>query len=490
MNFWDFPHWMGLLIMLPLLAAISTLLLSRYALVWLSLGTTLLIASMLTGLTLQIWEYGPQRYTIGGWGAPLGIDLYADGLSLLLLWLTLGVSGLVSLYALSYLSHAGERASRFWPVFFLLWAALNALLLAADVFNLYVTLELLTLAAVALVTLAQSGVVLQAALRYLLFAMLGSFFYLLGITLLYASYGILDMAHLGHVLIPAPATWLAIALITIGLLAKMAVFPLHGWLPPAHANALAPVSALLSALVVKASFYLLVRLWFQVFTAAITPLAGQLLGALGAIAIFYGSWQAVYQSRLKLLIAYSTIAQLGYLLLLFPLAAEAAWNGAMLHALAHGFAKAALFLAAGNLLYVLGHDRIAELRGLGHPLTLNLLSFGLAGVSIMGLPPSGGFLAKWLLLQAALDSGQWWWVPVILIGGLLAALYTFQVLGYAFVPAAAPATLQPLKVNTLPCSLQIVPLLLALISLLLGFAGIPLLALLRIGSPLSIVDPS
>jgi formate hydrogenlyase subunit 3/multisubunit Na+/H+ antiporter MnhD subunit len=215
-----------------------------------------------------------------------------------------------------------------------------------------------------------------------------------------------------------------------------------------------------------------------------------LLGALGAIAIFYGSWQAVYQSRLKLLIAYSTIAQLGYLLLLFPLAAEAAWNGAMLHALAHGFAKAALFLAAGNLLYVLGHDRIAELRGLGHPLTLNLLSFGLAGVSIMGLPPSGGFLAKWLLLQAALDSGQWWWVPVILIGGLLAALYTFQVLGYAFVPAAAPATLQPLKVNTLPCSLQIVPLLLALISLLLGFAGIPLLALLRIGSPLSIVDPS
>jgi len=488
MSLWEMTPWLALLIMLPLLAAPAALLLARSHPLWLLSVTLAGITLALTGLTQQVWESGPQRYAIGGWGAPLGIDLYADGLSLALLWLALGVGGLVSLHAVAYLHHNRERTNYFWPVFFLLWTALNALFLAADIFNLYVTLELLTLAAVALVALAQGEVVLQAALRYLLFALLGSMSYLLGVALLYGSYGTLDMAQLGSLLKPEPAAWLAIALITLGLLVKTAIFPLHGWLPPAHANAQAPVSALLSGLVVKASFYLLLRLWFQVFTPVVTPPAGQLLGLLGGIAILYGSFQAIYQSRLKLLVAYSTVAQLGYLLLVFPLAVEAAWNGVVLHALAHGFAKAALFLAAGNLMVMLGHDRIAGLSDLGPSLALNLLIFGLAGISIMGLPPSGSFLAKWLLLQAALESGQWWWAAVILVGGLLAAQYLFQVLGYAFIQPT-PAAIQAATVTTLPYTLQTIPLLLALISLLLGFAGVPILALLRIGSPFATTGP-
>ncbi len=488
MSLGETAPWLPLLIMPPLLAAPVALLLVGCNLLWLVLATLAATATALTGLTRQVWDYGPQRYAIGGWGAPLGIDLYADGLSVTLLWLTLVTGGLISLYASAYWRHGAGQANGFWPVFFLLWTALNALLVAADVFNLYVTLELLTLAGVALVALARGRDALQAALRYLLFALLGSFSYLLGVALLYGRYGVLDIVQLGQALQPEPAAWLAITLITVGLLLKAAIFPLHGWLPSAHANAPAPVSALLSGLVVKASFYLLLRLWFQVFTPVVTPSVGQLLGALGAGAIIYGSLQAMQQSRLKLLVAYSTVAQMGYLLLVFPLAVEAAWNGVLLHALAHGLAKAALFLAAGNLLYLLGHDRIAALSDQGSIVAVNLMTFGLAGISIMGLPPSGAFLAKWLLLQAALDSGQWFWAVVILAGGLLAVVYIFQVLGYAFVPAAT-ANSPPSPANPLSPVLQVTPLLLALLSLLLGFSSAPVLALLRIGSPFAAGPP-
>jgi formate hydrogenlyase subunit 3/multisubunit Na+/H+ antiporter MnhD subunit len=469
------PPWIVAPVMVPLLASLIAVLAGRRVLIGLLIAVAATLGLSLTGLTAQVRLDGPQPHAIGGWGAPLGIDLYADGLSLVFLWLTFSIAVPVGAYALGYFERASPQARAFQPAFYLLWTALNALFLAADVFNLYVTLELLTLAAIALIALAT----LPAALRYLWFALVASAAYLLGITLLYGGYGTLDIAQLGGLLQPEPAAWLALSLITLSMLVKTAIFPLHGWLPPAHAEAPAPVSALLSAVVVKASFYLLLRLWFEVFPPAITFAAGQLLGILGALAILYGSLQAIVQPRLKLLVAYSTVAQLGYLLLVFPLGVETAWNGAVLHAVSHGFAKAALFLAAGNLLHALGRDRLDELGGLPRPLLFNLFVIGIAGVSIMGLPPSSAFLAKWLLLQAALDARQWWWIPVILAGGLLAAVYVFRVFSRAF----APPTVMLAPVHSLSFTLQIVPLLLALAGLLLGLAAAPILELLQIGSP-------
>ena len=487
MNPWEFLSWapgpVGP-IMIPLVAALLAFLMGRRTpLPWLLLITATGIILALVGLTGQVREAGVLRYAIGGWGAPLGIDLYVDGLSLLMLWMTAGVGALVSLYALSYFRHHPHQAGYFWPLWLLLWTALNALFLAADIFNLYVTLELLTLAAVSLATLAGGAAALKAGMRYLLFALLGSFSYLLGVALLYGGFGTLDMSQLAQVVMAGPLVWTAIALLTVGLLTKSAIFPLHVWLPPAHANAPAPVSALLSALVVKASFYLLLRLWFSVFSTAITPTAGQLLGALGAGAILYGSFQALRQTRLKLLVAYSTVAQLGYLLLVFPMAGTLAWRGIMVHALSHAFAKAALFLAAGNILRTLRHDRIRNFHDLERGLPLTLFAFGLAGVSLMGLPPSGGFLAKWLLLEAALDTGQWWWVVVILAGGLLAAGYIFRVLKYDF-SQGKTSPMARTEAN-LSYSMELTPLVLALLSIALGFAGVPVLILLDIGPPVS-----
>lgn len=479
MTAWDAMPWMAGPVMIPLSAAVLAFLVGRRALPWLPAIVIGVVVVALTGLTAEVWLHGPQGYAIGGWRAPLGINWYADGLSVLMLWLAAGVAGLASLYALDYFRHEPDKAAVFWPLWLLLWTALNALFLSADLFNLYVGLELVTLSGVPLIVLAGGRTALAAGMRYLLFALLGSLAYLLGVALLYGRFGVLDMNAIAAGLTPEPLGWTAIALMTVGLLIKTAVFPLHIWLPPAHSAAPTPVSAALSALVVKASFYLLLRLWFWVFPEALTPAAGQFLGVLGGAAILYGSVQALRQVRLKLLVAYSTVAQLGYLLLLFPLAGLAGWQGAIYQVLSHGFAKAALFLAAGNVLHVLGHDRITALRGHGERLAPTLFAFGLAGVGIMGLPPSGGFLAKWLLLEAALDSGQWWWALVILAGGLLAAGYVFRVLRQAFLQAETDGG----ERKDLPRSMAFIPLILALIALGLGFAAAPILAILAVGPP-------
>jgi multicomponent Na+:H+ antiporter subunit D len=244
-----------------------------------------------------------------------------------------------------------------------------------------------------------------------IFALFGSVLYLLGAALLYGAYGTLDIVLLGGQVRAAPAVWVAAGLMTAGLLAKTALFPLHLSLPPAHANAPAAASAILSGLVVKASFFLIVRLWFQVLPAMPSAVPGNILAFLGSMAILSGSVLALQQARLKLLIAYSTVAQIGYLFIMFPLALGAhpwsteAWSGGLMQALSHALAKAAMFLAAGLVAESLGHDRIYSLAGAGRMMPVTFMAFGLGGLSLMGLTPSGGFVAKWLLLKASVGSG-------------------------------------------------------------------------------------
>lgn len=468
--------WAAWAVALPLAAATAVWLARRLPA---SLGVTLslVMAGVVAALGWQVWTLGPQRHAVGGWGAPLGIDLYADGLSVVMLAMTAAIGVAVTVYAGSYFE---GTASLFWPLWFFLWAALNALFLSGDVFNLYVTLELVTLAAVGLVTLAGGTTAASAALRYLLAALLGSLLYLLGVAVLYAVHGTLDVASLGRVIAPGAMATVALSAITIGLALKSALFPLHFWLPGAHASAPAPVSALLSGLVVKASFYLLLRLWFDAFPAAVSAGGGTLVALLGAGAIVWGSIQAIAARRLKELVAYSTVAQLGYLFLVFALAPAgergAAWSGAVLFAVSHACAKAAMFLAAGSLLRVAGHDRIAELGGVGRRLPITFFALALAGVALMGLPPSGTFVAKWLLLEAAIDGGRLWLAAVILAGGLLAAVYLFRILGQAFTTSEDDV---PLFV---PRRMDWAALVLAVAAASLGFASAPILALLRVTS--------
>ena len=431
------------------------------------------------GLALEVAATGARVHAVGGWGAPLGIDLLADGLSTVMLLLTQAVALPMAVYAQAYFADAHHRhkATWFWPLAGFLIAAMNALFLSADLFNLYVTLELLGLAAVGLVALGGGAAQIAAAMRYLLVSLVASGAYLLGVALIYGSYGTVSIATLGPLIGQGPplAAWLAAGLIAAGLAAKTALFPFHFWLPPAHGGAPAPVSALLSALVVKASFYLVLRLWLGPF-APLAQTAAALAGALGAAAILWGSWQALRTRHIKRLVAWSTVAQLGYLFLVFPLLAAdgPALQAGVMQAVAHGLAKAAMFAAAGVLMLATGRDTLEGLAGVAGRVPLTLFAFGLAGVTIMGLPPSGGFLAKWLLIDAALLSGQWGWVVVIIAGGLLAAGYVFRVLRQAFLVVPGDTGFQPV-----PRRLEWMAFVLAAASVLLGLRGVELMALLN-----------
>ncbi len=431
----------------------------------------------------ELWQSGEQlTYIVGNWTPPLGIALRADGLSVAMMLTMAIVICVVAVFAHADFDTSAEPVETrapfvFWVLLMAVWGAMNMIFLGGDLFTLYVALELLTFAAVPLVCLDGRAETLQAALRYLLFALLGSILYLGGTALLYGSYATLDIALLSQRIHMEPATLVAVVLMTIGLFAKTALFPLHLWLPPAHAGAPAAASAILSAVVVKGSFFLVVRLWFDAAPGMLGPSAAQLFGALGAAAILFGSVVALRQKRLKLLIAYSTVAQIGYLFLMFPLAFSTvtgqlqtggALAGGMLQAISHATAKAAMFMAAGLIYAALGHDRIAELAGVARALPMTVFAFALGGVSLIGLPPSGGFLAKWLLLDAAVATGQWWWAVVLLAGGLFTSGYMFIVLSRALAPSSEPLEMKV----TVPRYQEAAALTLALASLLLGLVAL------------------
>lgn len=448
----------------------------------LSAATSLALVSLLP-------VYGPTTHEIGDWSPPLGIRLHLDGWSAVLLLLTNLMSLPLAFYSRSFF-HSPKVPVRakewFWPLWFMVWAALHGLFLSADLFNLYVALEIIGMGSVGLAVLSGKTAAYFAGLRYLLAALAGSLAFLMGVALLYALHGQLDIHLLHDSLSGHPLESLALVLMVLGLMIKTALFPFHFWLPGAHSAALPPVSALLSALVVKASFFLLVRIWVQLYGDHVTFAAGQIIGAFGAVAVVWGSYQALRQTRLKRMVAHSTVSQIGYLFLLFPLlgsgltgeVASYAWTGATYQVLAHGFAKAALFLAVGLIIIAVGNDEKDSLLNMVGRLPMTTFTLALAGISLIGLPPSGGFIAKWMLLKASFASGQWWWVPMILWGSFLTAGYVFMVLRIAFAPAPPD---KPLR--KVPPVREITALILAVMAVLIGFRAEEVMLLLGLDFP-------
>ncbi len=470
----------AILVGLPILVATLSLFFRSRGKAVVGLLGSLLTAGLALIAFVEVAQLGSVIHILGGWEPPLGILLRMDPLAVVFIGMTALVGVFISLFAWWYFraqESTNGKFSLFWPLWLFLWAGLNGLFLSNDLFNLFVTIEVIGICAVALAVLSGKTDSLFAGLRYLLAAITGSMAYLFGVALIYGSTGTLDLGLLGQILEPGKTTTFALLVITFGLMVKMAGFPFHFWLPPAHSSALAPVSALLSALVVKGAFYILLRLWAEVFGISLTYAGGQLIGLAGAVAVIWGSWQAFMQTNLKLIIAHSSVAQLGYLLMIFPLLILApgvvagsadwlspAWTAGVYQVMAHAFAKASFFLSAGIIIMAQGHDHKGSLRDLASRMPMTTMAIGIAGVSLIGLPPSGGFFAKWMLLKGVFLSGQLWWAPVILTGSFLTAGYVFMLLRLAFAPARDQEPFRPV-----PHSLQVVALLLALGSFLIVF---------------------
>lgn len=451
------------IVLLPLLAsAVAVLLASRVRAV-LGILTALLICGLCTAVLIQTAAGGITELALGGYEAPLGIRLRADGLSALFLCLSAVVGTVVSAHAAILPASAGHPG--FWPLWLGCWSGLNAVFVSGDLFNTYVGLELVGLTAVALVALGGRDSWMPA-LRYLFVAVLGSLLFLVGVGLILAAAGTLDMEQAAQQLAETPeahaAAVFALCLMSVGLVLKLALMPMHRWLIPAHAGAPGAVSPLLSALVIKAALFVILRLWLWVMpldatTEAETGLAEGLstaltalawtLGGFGALAVILGSVMALRQDRLKPLVAYSTVAQVGYWFLFLPLLLDpeagalegqpgttlaedavlsGALSGSVALALGHGVAKAGLFLAAGLLKELWGTDEIESLRGAGRRHPLLILSMGLCAVGLIGLPISLGFTGKWHLATSAVAAEHWWIIAVLVLGTLLSAGYLLR----------------------------------------------------------------
>jgi len=453
----------GWLVAAPLAGSVATFLLRgrRGASEAVLLLTALAAALATNGLVARIMGSGPYTVEIGSWGAPAGIEWAVDDLSAAFLAVALPVWIAATIVAHGLLhsprsprdarvfrKEPGPTARTFWPLWLLLWGGVNALFLSADLFNLYVALELAGLAGVALVATAGVLPALQAALRYFFANVAGSISFLTGVALVYHRYQTLDLQLLRSAAESDASTTVALALLGAGLLLKAALFPMHAWLPRAHAAAPAPVSAILSALVVKAPVYLVLRLWLDVFHVALPPSVLTFVGALGAIGIVWGSARALRVERLKSLIAYSTVAQVGLLFTAFPIvhaagSRDARW-GLVFLAVGHAVAKASMFLAAGGLARAHGHDRLDQMTGFGAREPLCTYAFGLGGMSLLGVPGTIGFSGKWLLATSGLEVWAVPWVVAVSASALLTAAYVWRVLAIAIRSAPEPAGTRPL----------------------------------------------
>jgi multicomponent Na+:H+ antiporter subunit D len=476
--------WMTLAVMAPLFGAMACFIVPRGAT---PIGLLTLVATAVAvgGVALDVLAIGLLQVPLGGWGAPLGIELRADGLSAVMLLLTICVGFLVSLGALDSLGgrEVEQRRQRqyFWPLWLLLLTGLNGVYLSTDIFNLYVMIEIIALAAVGLTVLSGSVEALRAGLEYMYASILGALLFLLGVGFVYLQIGRLDFAGFVEVE-PSASLTVAFALILAGLALKTALFPLHFWLPQAHANATAPVSALLSGLVVKAALYIVLRL------AQYAPFPSESLlafiGFMGAGAVLWGGIQALRAKRLKTLVAWSTVAQIGLIFVAFARAGESglaeSWIAATILVLAHGVAKAAMFLAAGRIKDEVGHDDIRSLDKSPVRPTLAQFSFALAAISLIGLPPSLGFIGKWTLLDGAMTAGYWHWIAVTMIGTLFSVAYFTRVLAgfLRFDRVRSPvAEHVGWRLADLP------PLTLAISAIGLGLLAAPILSFIAIGSP-------
>ncbi len=470
---------MTLTLFAPLFGAILAFLFPRAARA-LGLVAVLVTGGTVVWLARAVLAEGAVTLALGGWAPPLGISLRADGLSVAMLAMTAAVGLLVSLGALDALRDT-RQTRYFWPLWLLLLTGMNGVYLSTDIFNLYVMIEVIALAAVGLTVLSGTRAALRAGLEYMYASILGALLFLMGVGFVYLQLGRLDFAGL-ITAEPSGALSAALALMVVGLALKTALFPLHFWLPAAHANATAPASALLSGLVVKAALYIFLRL------TTYMPLPDEvlvtLIGTLGAGAVIWGGIQALRAERLKLLVAWSTVVQIGLIFIAFARAGQVglseSWKAAALLILAHGVAKAAMFLAAGRIKDEVGHDIIRELDKSAIRPTLAQFTFALAAISLIGLPPSLGFIGKWSLMEGAMAAGYWHWVGVTMIGTLLSVAYFSRVLAgfLRFDRVRAP-----LGEHQGWALADVAPLTLAVSAIGLGLLAAPILSFIELGYP-------
>ncbi|MCP3980496.1 MAG: monovalent cation/H+ antiporter subunit D family protein [bacterium] len=431
----------ALQIVVPLVAAPLCVLFRRRGAAW----VTALTASALTfaisiALLTRTMREGAILYEFGGWAVPYGIGYRIDVLSAFMVLFVSGLGILVLLYAPASLAREIPRDKHylFLTLYMLCLAGLLGILVTGDLFNLFVFLEISSLSSYALISLGRTPRAFTAAFQYLIMGTVGATFYLIGVGFLYMMTGTLNMMDMASRLADVEATRTVIAafgFITVGIALKMALFPLHVWLPNAYAYAPSVVTAFLAATATKVSVYILIRIVFTVcgpafifgklrFDTVLLPLA--LLG------IFSASAVAIFQRDIKRMLAYSSVAQIGYMALGISFASATGLTGGIVHMFNHALTKGALFCAMGCIALRIGSVHIDDLHGIGRRMPLTMFAWVLGGLSLIGVPLTAGFISKWYLIAAALETGRWPIAALVLLSSLLALVYVWRVVEVAY----------------------------------------------------------
>lgn len=436
-------HLPALQVVLPLMAAPLIVLVRNRDFAWLAttaVSYTCLVIAVL--LASRVAADGPISYALGSWPAPWGIEYRVDALSGFVLVLVSLTASFVAPYAQRSIAAevAPDRQYLMYAMYCLCLAGLLGITITGDAFNLFVFLEISSLSTYVLIALGPRRKALLASYQYMIMGTVGATFYVIGVGLLYLMTGTLNLADMAarlqsvQELRPVLA---ALAFITVGIGLKLALFPLHQWLPNAYAYAPSMATAFIAATATKVSVYVLLRFYFGVFDPA--PLFERLptrevFVALSVAAMVTASLVALFEQDVKRLFAYSSVAQIGYITLGIGLDNQSSLTGSITHLLNHGVTKGAIFVLLGGVALRSGalNMSVASLAGLAKRMPLTAFGLVIAGLSLIGVPGTAGFVSKWYLILGAVERGLWWLVAVIVATSLIAVAYVWRVVEAAY----------------------------------------------------------
>jgi len=434
-------HLPILQVIIPLMAAPICLIIRHAEWAWaFTLVVCWSVFAIVAMVAFTVIDGGVISYEIGNWPPPWGIEFRIDTLSAYVLLIVAAIGAVVATYARASVIKEipRDRIYLFYTSYILCLTGLLGMAATGDAFNLFVFLEISSLSGYVLISLGTDRRALMAAYRYLILGTVGATFYVIGLGLLYMMTGTLNMADLGTKIPDVAETktvLVALAFITVGFSLKIALFPLHLWLPNAYTYAPSVVTAFMAATATKVAVYMLIRIFYTVFGGTevfATAGVADVVMVLSVIGMFSASIRAIGQVNVKRMLAYSSVAQIGYIMLGISLVNVTGLSAGLVHLLNHALMKCALFLALGCIVYRIGSVRLSDLGGIGHRMPFTMGVFVIGGLSLIGVPLTVGFISKWQLMVGAFEAGLWPVALLIPLSSLLAVIYVWKVIEVAY----------------------------------------------------------